>query len=155
MLPPADRFEKREIMQNIEPQAEIELEGAEAAQMLKPYGAGIDTRSKFIAVCLRADVTRCSRRKSSRENGAGRKRVQGRIGQDNWAGRISPWSRLPPGSFFWGKKIIQNPARRKEDFDRKSRSKGEALREMAGKTGGWVKNHSYPHRRRAMGIGAF
>jgi hypothetical protein len=68
-------------MQKIEPQAEIELEGAEAAQMLKPYGAGIDTRSKFIAVCLRADVTRCSRRKSSRENGAGRKRVQGRIGQ--------------------------------------------------------------------------
>ena len=34
-------------MQNIEPQAEIELEGAEAAQMLTPYGIGIDTRSKF------------------------------------------------------------------------------------------------------------
>jgi hypothetical protein len=53
------------------------------------------------------------------------------------------------------KKIIQNPARRKEDFDRKSRSKGEALRERAGKTDGWVKIRSYPHRRRAMGIGAF
>jgi hypothetical protein len=57
--------------------------------------------------------------------------------------------------FFGGEKIIQNPARRKEDFDRKSRSKGEALREMAGKTGGWVKNDCYPHRRRAMGIGHF
>jgi hypothetical protein len=50
-------------------------------------------------------------------------------------GRISPWSRLPPGSVWW-EKIIQNPPRRKEDFDRESPSKGEALHEMAGETGG-------------------
>ena len=85
MLPPADRFEKREIMQKIEPQAEIELEGAEAAQMLKPYGAGIDTRSKFIAVCLRADVTRCSRRKAAGKMGLEEKEFKDELGSTNWA----------------------------------------------------------------------
>ena len=35
-----------------EKNAEQQLEGAEAAQMLKPYGVGIDTHSKFIAVCV-------------------------------------------------------------------------------------------------------
>jgi hypothetical protein len=54
-------------------------------------------------------------------------------------GRISPWSRLPPGS-VWREKIIQNPARRNEDFDRKSPAKGEALHEMAGETGGLDKS---------------
>ena len=53
MLPPGQffNFTKRKMREN-EKNEQEPLQDAEAAQMLKPYGVGIDTHSKFIAVCV-------------------------------------------------------------------------------------------------------